>query len=195
MKLLITYSSKTGNTEKIAIEILKTAEDCFRGGPKSSSEVAEQPQKGASFTFCRLSEAPDPQDYDVVILGFWIDKGMPNREAMDYMKTIKDKKTAFFFTLGASPESPHAGKCTTETKALLEAQGNTLIGEFACQGKIDKKLIEAFKTFPKDHPHAYSEESARRYAIAASHPDEEDLRSARKTFEKILSELAPQVIQ
>lgn len=175
MNVLITYSSKTGNTEKVARQVKKEADAHFKSG----------------ITFSKISDAPDPSDYDVIIIGFWIDKGAPNKEAELFMKGISGKKTAFFFTLGASPNSPHADKCIAESRAQLESQGNMLLGEYLCQGQIDMKLIEAFKSFPKDHPHAYSEESAKRYAVAASHPDEEDLGRAGEVFRDIFMRLQP----
>ena len=42
------------------------------------------------------------------------------------------------------------------------------------QGAIDPMLIEMFKSMPKDNVHAYTEESAARYAAAARHPDAAD---------------------
>lgn len=57
MKILLTYSSRTGNTEKVA---------------RAIREVLP-----ASADFYKMSEAPQPEEYDVVIVGFWIDRGMP----------------------------------------------------------------------------------------------------------------------
>lgn len=87
---------------------------------------------------------------------------------------------AFFFTLGARPDSAHGQKCFERTRSLLK--DNLLLGEFACQGKIDPKLIESFKSLPPEHPHAITEGSLERYAAAAIHPDDTDLLRAGETF-------------
>ncbi|MCG9969437.1 flavodoxin family protein [Pelotomaculum terephthalicicum JT] len=163
MKVLLTYSSRTGNTEKVA---------------KAIQEVVP-----ADTAFSQISGAPPPEEFDMVVVGFWIDKGKPNQEALDYLSTLKNKKTAFFCTMGAHPDSPHGQKYIKEARTLF--QENQLVGEFACQGKIDEKLIETFKAFPPGHPHALTEESMKRFEIASNHPDEADLDRARETFREI----------
>jgi flavodoxin len=167
MKVLLTYSSRTGNTEKVA---------------RAIQEVLP-----ADTAFRPISNAPPPEEFDMVVVGFWIDKGKPNQEALDYISTIKNKKTAFFCTMGAQPNAPHGQKYIEEARTLF--QENQLVGEFACQGKIDEELIETFKTFPPDHPHALTEESMKRFEIASKHPDEADLERARETFRKIFQRL------
>lgn len=163
MKVLLTYSSRTGNTEKVA------------------RAIREVLPEGAAFY--RMEDAPSPRDFAMVIAGFWIDQGKPNQEALAYLETIKNNKVGFFFTLGARPDSVHGQKCLENTRALL--RNNVLLGEFSCQGKIDEKLIESFKAFPPGHPHAITEESLQRYKLADAHPDEEDLARARETFRNI----------
>jgi flavodoxin len=164
MKVLLAYSSQTGNTEKVA---------------RAIQEVAP-----AGTVFSKISEAPPIEEFDMVVIGFWIDRGKPNQEALDYLNTIRNKKAAFFCTMGAVPDTPHGEKYMDEARAIL--RDNLLVGEFACQGKIDEKLIETFKSLPAGHPHAITEESRRRYEAASTHPDEADLKRARETFRKIL---------
>ena len=86
MKILLTYSSKTGNTKAVAETILKTL-------PQGTD-------------FFAVSEVKDLNNYDAVIVGFWIDKGLPNEEALNFMETIKNKKTGYFFTLELIPILP-----------------------------------------------------------------------------------------
>jgi flavodoxin len=167
MKVLLTYSSRTGNTEKVAKAIQEAA-------PPDTA-------------FYKMSDAPPPAEFDALIAGFWIDRGMTNKEALDYLSTVKNKKLAFFCTLGARPDSPHGQKCMEEARVLFK--DNLLLGEFVCQGKIDEKLIESFKSLPPGHPHAITEESLKRYAAAASHPDQADLARARETFRKIFARI------
>lgn len=167
MKILLTYSSKTGNTEKVA------------------KKVKEVMPEGTEF--CRVEEAPAAENFDIILIGFWIDKALPNKEALEYIKTINNKKVGYFFTLGAYPDSAHADKCTENTRELLK--GNEIIAEFRCHGKVDEQLIERRKKLPKDHPHAVTEERLKRYEIASKHPDVEDFEKAKGIFKEALKSL------
>jgi flavodoxin len=164
MKTLLTYTSKTGNTRKIAEAIKAIA--------------------GSHLVYCDLAEAPDPQAFDAVIIGFWIDKGKPVQEAAAYIPKLKNKKTAFFYTLGASPESAHAAKCLQYTRSLFA--GSDLVGEFVCQGKVAAEMIDFFKTLPPGHHHALTPENLALYRAAETHPDAEDLKNAQAVFREIL---------
>ncbi len=167
MSILLTYTSKTGNTKKVA-EAIK--------------EVA-----GEDIIFCSLEEAPAPDGFDAIVIGFWIDKGMPVAAARKYIKNIQNKKVAFFYTLGASPASEHGAKCLKNTRELFGQ--NQIIGEFACQGKVDETLIKVFKTLPSGHPMAFSEETMALYRAASIHPDENDLENACAAFKEIFDVL------
>lgn len=80
MSILVTYSSKTGNTEKVA---------------KAIHEVLAERAE--------IQKLPDvnSEHYDTVVLGYWVDKGTANAEALEFMKTLADKKIVLFGTLGA----------------------------------------------------------------------------------------------
>ena len=97
MKTLITYSTKTGNTKKVAEAISKT------------------------ITNSEIMDIADVQnlDYDLIIVGTWIDKGTADAKALKFINGIKDKNTAFFFTLGAYPDSKHAQDCIDNIQSYL----------------------------------------------------------------------------
>lgn len=163
MKSLIVYSSLTGNTEMVARAI---AEEL--GGDVFSVE-----------------DAPDAAGYELVAVGFWVDKGNADAKAAKYIKSLRGKKVALFATLGADPNSAHAAESLSKASALLD-WSNTYVGEFICQGKIDPRLIgQMAKMFPADHPHGMNEARKRRHKDAAAHPDAEDLAAARRAFAAI----------
>lgn len=165
MKILIAYSTLTGNTEKVAKEIGKAI---------TNSEVLD------------ISDVKN-LDYDLIIIGTWIDKGTADKKALDFIKTLSNKKVAFFYTLGANPDSDHAKKCTENVKNLFLENNNEVKGEFWCQGAIDPKLIEQMrKMFPADHPHGVNPENEARWKIASTHPDEKDLENAYNYFKDLL---------
>lgn len=80
MSILVTYSSKTGNTEKVGQAIHEVV-----------SEKAD------------IKKLPDVscENYDTVVMGYWVDKGTANAEALEFMKTLGGKKVVLFGTLGA----------------------------------------------------------------------------------------------
>ncbi|MFR8277083.1 MAG: flavodoxin family protein [Desulfovibrio fairfieldensis] len=120
MKSCIIYSSVTGNTRKVA-EALAAASGapCFP-----------------------VREAPDPDDYDLLALGFWVRLGQADARTQGYMRRVLGKKVFFFGTLGAWPDSPHARRCAEGARALLEEGGNTVLDGFLCQGRVDPKILE-----------------------------------------------------
>ncbi len=164
MKTLIAYSSKTGNTKKVGEAILKAFP---KGEIKDIKDV-------------------DNLNYDLIIVGTWIDKGTADAKALKFIETIKDKKTAYFFTLGAFPNSKHANDCIENIDKLFLANENTTLGNFHCQGAIDPKLISWMSELPAEHPHSPNKERIDRWEEASRHPNEEDFKNAYNYFKGII---------
>lgn len=164
MKTLIVYSSLTGNTKMVA------------------EAIADAVETKALFP---VEEDPDAAAYDLVAVGFWVDRGTADAKAAAYLKQLRGKKVALFATLGADPRSEHAQKSLENAAELLDAS-NALVGTFICQGKIDPALIERMaKQFPADHPHGMNEERRARHSAARTHPDAQDLLAAGAAFAAI----------
>lgn len=162
MNILIAYSSKTGNTKTIAEAIKETIPN---SDILSISEIK--------------NTANNIENYDLIFLGGWIDKGTFNTETLEFVKDIKNKKIAYFFTLGAYPESDHAKDCVFAIDKLLTENLNKIIDKFFCQGAIDPKLIEFMKKLPQDHIMAPNEERIKRWNDAKTHPDNNDIENAK----------------
>ena len=99
MKYLVVYSSLTGNTKKIAeaiMDIMPEDTDIFP-----------------------VKEAPSPAGYDVILIGSWIQRGLADKKSLEYIQTIRGKKTASFSTLGAYPDSDHALTSLKRIKEFL----------------------------------------------------------------------------
>lgn len=163
MKSLIVYSSRTGNTRAVAEAI---------------HSVFPEPCLIAS-----VEDAPDPEDYDFIAMGYWVDKGMPDKKAMTYMEKIKGKSVGLFGTLGAYPDSEHADDCRAKAMDLLA--DNELLGHFMCQGKIDPKVLDMMTKMASAH-HPMTEERKMRIEEAKKHPNEDDFAAARQAFKEIL---------
>ena len=122
-------------------------------------------------------------------MGFWADQGNADKAAQAVLKEITNEKVALFCTLGVPPVSPHAQE-TVEAAAKLLPNGQTPVGYFKCQGKVDPKIIEMmYKMFPEGHAHGKSPERDARHAQAASHPDENDLANAKAFVEEVVAKL------
>lgn len=174
MKCLVVYSSKTGNTKMIAQSIINAMSD--------------------DTDLYAVEDAPDPENYDFIAVGAWVDKGMPDAKAQTYMLRIKNKKVGIFLTLGAYPDSEHANDSMRKACGLLE--GNDIRCTFICQGKVDPKLIEMMQQMTKDnpdHPHAMNEERKARLAEAAKHPDQGDCWNAARIFKETVAILEDEI--
>lgn len=159
MKILLAYSSTTGNTERIAKYIA--------GLDAAIDLVKIEETLGVS------------EDYDLIILGGWIDKGTFDKKTLKYMEGIKQKKVAFFYTLSAYANSKHAYDCTHTIKALLEKNENEVLNFFHCQGPVSEGLKKMMYGFDKDHPHYPDPARIRKWALAENHPNEEDFEVAK----------------
>ena len=168
MKTLIVYSSLTGNTRKVA----EAVKEVF----------------GDEADILPVEEKPSADGYDLVAVGFWVDRGTADKKAHEYITGLRAKKVALFATLGAYPDSDHARQSMANARSLLD-DSNQFIGSFICQGKIDPRLAEQFKNLPEGHPHAMTPERAARYREAAKHPDKADLEKAKTVFAAVRQKL------
>lgn len=165
MKSLVVYSSRTGNTEKVARAI-----------------AASLPRP---CDLCAVDEAPDLSrgagtlGYDFVALGFWVDKGGPDAAAARYMQTVKDCRVGLFGTLGAWPDSDHARDCIHRAEEMVE--GNEVLGAFLCQGRIDPAVVAMMQKMASD-AHPMTPERIARIREAERHPDQKDLADAQAAF-------------
>lgn len=85
MKFLIVYSSKTGNTKKVAEALARVA--------PIGSEIHS------------IEEAGDADGFDVIFAGYWLDRGGVDEKMKKYLRTLHKKKIVLFETMGADPES------------------------------------------------------------------------------------------
>lgn len=165
MKSLVVYSSRTGNTKAVAEAIL--------------------PAMPPECEIWAVEKAPPPEPYELIAVGFWVDRGTADAQARVYLGSLKQKKVLLLGTLGAYPDSDHARDSMARAAMFLDPS-NLLLGTFICQGRVDSKLLERFKELPPDHPHAPTPESIARQQAASCHPNEADFARARSVVAKIV---------
>jgi len=167
MKSLVVYSTQTGNTLNVAQAIF---------------EILPSPKEIHS-----VSTAPAPDGYDLVAIGFWVDKGQPDKMSQQYMQKLHGVTLGLFGTLGAHPESKHARDCLKRAVDLVSGS-NFVAGTFLCRGRIDPAVIKMMQKVAPDH-HPMTPERIARIKEAESHPDETDLKNAQSVFQDILQTL------
>ncbi len=162
-KTLVVYASRsTGNSMKLASAIHDALlPDC---------ELHE------------VSSAPDPKDYDFIVLGTGIYRGWPDMPMQRYMRNCRNKDVGIFITLGAWPDSEHAFVCRGRLEGLMDAC--RVRGVYVSHGRLDPEMVQRMKARPEGSPHSWDDERARRFDAAESHPDEEDMRRAAVIISK-----------
>jgi flavodoxin len=163
MKVLVTYFSQSGNTEKVAQAIDQAI--------------------GATKEVLPLAEAKNPDGYDIIFCGFPVHAHSVPLPVQNLIKSIPPgKKLALFVTHG----SLRGGELATTAieHAISLASKLTVLGTFGCRGKVDPKIIEALLKKPEHRAWAETAKSA------AGHPDESDLEDARHFAKKVTT--APQ---
>lgn len=168
MNVCIVYSSCTGNTRKVAEALADTSGlPCFP-----------------------VRNAPEPDDFDMLALGFWVRKGLPDARALRYMERVRGKHVFFFGTLGAWPHSDHARRCLAATHEILQAGGNTVVDGFLCQGRVNPQVVAASQ---RKGGHPLSPERLARLREAERHPDAADLTAARLHWQRSLQKVTAHI--
>lgn len=162
----VVYSSVTGNTRRVAEALTLERLPLFS-----------------------VTQAPDLDAYDLLALGFWVRKGLPDARAQRCWAGLHGKRIFLFGTLGAWPHSAHARRCLEGAHALLTANGNQIVGEFLCQGRVSPQVLAASA---RKGTHPMTEGRAARLAEAARHPHAGDLAAARDCWQSVLAALASQ---
>lgn len=164
MKIAIIYKSVTGNTKLLAEEIQKNLnnEIIYIGAPQENI------------------------DADLYFIGSWTFKGECVKEIADYLKTIHNKKIAYFGTCGFGGSISYYETIFKRVESNID-ESNELLGYFICQGKmpltVKQKYIEMIKANPEDKN---LQVSIKNFDEALNHPDESDLRELKKWLESII---------
>ena len=161
MKSLIVYSSKSGNTKKLAEAI----RDILPG-----EKVLKT-----------MEVNPTTDGYDLVCAGFWFQAGKPDHQAATFLTSCKSGKLFLFATHGAANESGHAANGMATAKLL--AASSEILGSFHCQGEVNPKLIEKARSM--DSPPPWISDAP----LANGHPNTDDIDALKKEVQSILARI------
>jgi len=171
MKILITYLSQTGNTEKIARAIGEVATQGNETDIKKMEEV----------------DAAAVSGYDFIFIGSPLhaaNLAAPMKSFLDDLKAGASKQLAGFITHSAPAYSDQdMGGFTEPIMTACKDKGIEYKGCFDCQGF----LTEAIHDMVKKSQKATDEQWAEVVKQMTGHPDAEDEAKAKKFAREVLS--------
>lgn len=165
MDYAVVYSSKTGNTEKIAMAIFETL-------PGKSKDIQ------------RVEEVGN-EEADLYFIGFWNNRGTCSCEIMDFMAGLHGKKIALFGTCGMGDSRKYFDQVANQVSALIP-DDDIYLGNFLCAGKMPPQVLEKYKQMQAQEDSPMVRTMINGYEEAMLHPNEDDYRAAREFVKTIL---------
>jgi len=160
MKVLVTYFSQTGNTEKLAKAIFEAID-----GKKEILPV---------------SEVKSVEGFDLIFCGFPVQAHSVPMPVQDIIKQFPSgQKLAIFCTHGSVRGGPLA--VTGLEHAVSLAADTKVLGEFGCRGKVSVKIIDALMQKPEHKAWAQEAQGA------MSHPKKTDLEDGQDFTRQIMA--------
>ena len=166
VKYLVIYSSRTGNTEKIAMEIFETL-------PGKSKDIQ------------RVEELRG--EADTYFVGFWNDKGICGGDIMDFLGGLLGKQVALFGTCGMGEDRSYCRQVARRVAALIP-EDNRYLGSFLCSGRMSPQVLERYRIMQRNQDSPHVRQMIQIYEEAMLHPDERDLKNARTFAREIVLE-------
>lgn len=130
---------------------------------------------------------PNNDDYDIVFVGFWTDKGNADSKTIEYLKLLRNKKIFLFGTCGFGGSEAYFDRILTNVKSNID-DSNQIIGEYMCQGKMPSSVRERYlKMKESDNCPPNIDTLIDNFDRALSHPDEKDLEKLSQIVLQTLS--------
>jgi flavodoxin len=152
MKALVTYFSKTGNTEKIARAIY------------DALHIEKE--------FKSIRDVEGAAGYDIVFCGFPVYAHSVPEKAQPFIKALGKGQNVAFFSTHGSLRGGQLPKQAFESAIGLAAKAN-ILGHFGCRGKVEPKIIEMLMKQQEHKAWAMEAQSA------DGHPDQADIEDAK----------------
>lgn len=152
MEYSIVYSSRTGNTRRLALALGEAlpAEECLYQGPVGEAAALAAQR---------------------IYVGFWTDKGTCDGDTAEFLSRLTHQQVFLFGTAGFGGSPEYLEGILERVKALLP-QGVRCLGGFMCQGEMPASVRKRYEAM---------EDGPRRSAMlenfdrAVGHPDGEDI--------------------
>lgn len=173
MKVQVIYTSACGSTKKLA-------EGIFAGLDSENKSIHN------------LAEGVPESLGEVLLLGYWADKGGPSAKMERFLSQLSGKYVGIFCTLGYFSDSDH-GNAVLQRGISAVKEKNTLIGSYVCNGATSPKLIAHARTVPEGRAAATPEKELR-WDLMQNHPTSAEIALAQERFQERL-QLLQQVQQ
>lgn len=124
MRGVIIYSSKTGNTERLAGHLY----EAFR--------------ERHDLVLCDIDSYRKyrGETFDFALIGGWIHRAMPDKKVLKFLERYTFPKIGLFVTMAAPPEGKHGQEVQRNLAKLLE--GRNSLGYVAIPGPVDPKVMD-----------------------------------------------------
>jgi len=155
MKVLVTYFSQTGNTEKLARAIYDGIED----------HVTKE--------ICSIEDIKDVDDYDLIFCGFPVHSSSVPGKAELFIKKIPEGKNLAFFATHGSLRGGQLAVTAFHYCICLAAKAK-IVGTFGCRGEVQAAIIHKLINSLEHRGWALEAQSA------VGHPDAEDIKDAKE---------------
>ena len=162
MKALVTYYTKTGNTEKIA------------------RAIYEEIHFGKELI--PIKDVKSLKDYDVIFAGFPVQAHSVPAAFLPFFKNLPAGQNIALFCTHGSLRGGHLPKQAIE-HALGLASRMRVLGTFCVRGQVDPKVIDSMANMAQHQ--AWAQEAAG----ACDHPDAADLADAKAFAKTVLARL------
>jgi len=162
MKALVTYYSKSGNTEKLARAIYEAIH--------VEKEIIP------------VGSVQNTEGYDVIFVGFPVQAHSVPATVHPFFKGLPVGQKLVLFCTHGSLKGGHLPKQAIE-HALSLAPRAKIIGTFCARGEVEPKVIEGLMNKPEHS--AWAEEALG----AGDHPDEADLADVQEFARGIIARL------
>jgi flavodoxin len=164
VKVLVTYLSKTGNTEKVAQAIYEEIED----------EKDLMP----------IDRVESIEGFDVAFLGFPIHQMGPDKNEIRLMEKhcIDNRKVVLFITHAAPEDSPDLPPMIEKFRQA--ARGANIIDTFDCQGELAKGIKLIMSVMPDAKLRRWAKQDN-----SKGQPDEARIARARAFSKDVMARL------
>lgn len=167
MKYSITYSSRTGNTERLA------------------EALREMFSEETRIYFGPLDDAASYAD--MIFVGFWTDKGSCDEEVKLFLKKLKGKTVFLFGTAGFGGSEEYFSKIMNSVRSNLDG-ANCIAGSFMCQGRMPEPVLRHYeKMLSEASDPARIQHMIDNFHKASAHPDPGDLERLKAEVQSAFS--------
>ena len=157
MRIAIVYKSLTGNTKIIA-------------------EGINEALKGENVVY--FGEPNSVCDADLYFVGSWTDKGNCDSQITEFLKSLKNRKVAYFSTAGYGESNEYFEILYSRVKTHID-QSNEDMGHFFCPGKISDAIKGKYMKLLAENPEdEKAKNGLENLEKVASHPDKQDVENA-----------------